>query len=182
MPSKIIYPGTFDPITYGHVDLIGRASCLFTKVIVAIAASSSKHPLFTLEERKKMVSQVLTKYHNVEVCTFSDLLIELSRIKKIRMILRSFRAISDFEYELMLANINRAMAPEIETVFLTPAEKYAYVSSSMVRELAALGGDVSLFVPKVVVQALRNKFTAKSSLTLAVGAKHGRTLPDSDRG
>lgn len=158
MSGKIIYPGTFDPITNGHIDLIERASHLFTKVIVAIAESSNKHTLFTLVERKKIVSSVLAKYRNVEVCSFSGLLIELTRKKKINMILRGLRAISDFEYELQMANINRMMEPQIETVFLTPSEKYAYISASIVREIASLGGDVSSLVPKEVKHALKNKF------------------------
>jgi pantetheine-phosphate adenylyltransferase len=158
MPGKIIYPGTFDPITNGHIDLIERASKLFTKVIVAIAASHKKHTLFTLEEREKFVKSALAKYHNVGVCIFTGLLIELSRTKKISMILRGLRAISDFEYELQLASINRMMDPKIEVVFLTPSEKYTYVSASVVREVASLGGDVSLLVPKVVQMALKKKF------------------------
>jgi pantetheine-phosphate adenylyltransferase len=159
MSGRIIYPGTFDPITNGHVDLIKRASRLFEKVIVAIAANSRKNTLFTLSEREKIVRQTLAKYRNVEVCTFSGLLIELTRDKKITMILRGLRAISDFEYELQLASINRMMEPKIETVFLTPSEKYAYISASMVREIAFLGGDVSLFVPQKVQRAFKDKFS-----------------------
>ena len=159
MSSRIIYPGTFDPITNGHIDLIERASRLFSQVVVAIAASPQKQTLFTLAEREKIVQEVLAKYHNVEVCSFSGLLINLTRDRKITMILRSFRAMSDFDYELQLASVNRLMEPKIETVFLTPSEKYAYVSSSMVREIASLGGDVSLFVPAEVQSALKSKLT-----------------------
>lgn len=158
MSGSIIYPGTFDPITDGHIDLIKRASRLFNNVIVAIATNRQKNTLFTVEERQELVTKVLAEYKNVEVCTFSGLLIELSKTKKVKMILRGLRAISDFEYELQLASINRAMEPEIETVFLTPAEKYAYISASVVREIAALGGDLSLFVPKEVQEALQKKF------------------------
>ena len=159
MSACIIYPGTFDPITNGHIDLIERASRLFDQVVVAIAANSRKQTLFSLAEREKIVHEALTKYYNVEVCVFSGLLIELTRARNIMRILRGLRAISDFEYELQLANINRVMEPKIETVFLTPAEKYAYVSASMVREIASLGGDVSLFVPPGVQTALKSKLT-----------------------
>ncbi len=158
MSGTIIYPGTFDPITNGHIDLIERASRLFTKVIVAISENSAKHPLFSLAEREETIRQVLVKYSNIEICTFRGLLVDLSRDKKVKMILRGLRAISDFEYELQLASINRMMEPDIETVFLTPSEKYAYVSASLVREVASLGGDVSSLVPEIVQQALRNKF------------------------
>lgn len=158
MSGVIIYPGTFDPITNGHIDLIERAGRLFTKVIVAIAENSQKHTLFSLIERKEIVGQVLAKYPNVEICTFRGLLVDLSREKKVTMILRGLRAVSDFEYELQLASVNRMMEPNIETVFLTPSEKYAYVSASMVREIASLGGDVSLLAPEVVQRALQNKF------------------------
>ncbi|EKD45514.1 MAG: Phosphopantetheine adenylyltransferase [uncultured bacterium] len=157
MSGKIIYPGTFDPITNGHVDLVERASRLFSQVIVAIGTNPQKHTLFSLTEREAIVHKVLGKYQNVEVCTFSGLLINLARDKKITMILRSFRAMSDFDYELQLASVNRIMDPEVETVFLTPSEKYAYVSSSMVREIVSVGGDVSLFVPPEVQRALKNK-------------------------
>lgn len=157
MKSKIIYPGTFDPITNGHIDLVERASYLFERVIVAIAVSEKKTTLFTLAEREKLARETLTKYHNVEVCTYSGLLIELAREKKVMKILRGLRAISDFEYELQLANLNRALEPKVETVFLTPAEKYAYISASMIREIASFGGDVSMFVPKEVQKALKNK-------------------------
>ena len=158
MSDSIIYPGTFDPITNGHIDLIERASRLFTKVVVAIAHSPKKHTLFTLKEREKFIRCAFIKQRNIEVCTFSGLLIELSRAKKIAMILRGLRAISDFEYELQLASVNRMMDSKIETVFLTPSEKYAYVSASMVREIASLGGDVSLLVSKEVLHALKKKF------------------------
>lgn len=158
MSNTIIYPGTFDPITNGHIDLIGRASKLFPKVIVAIAKSAKKETLFSLKEREGLAAEVLAKYKNVEVHSFSGLLVDLTRDKKTNLILRGLRAISDFEYELQLANINRVMEPNIETVFLTPSEKYAYVSASMIREIASLGGDVSHFVPDVVHVALKEKF------------------------
>jgi len=160
MVGGIIYPGTFDPITNGHIDLIERASRLFTKVVVAITANSQKSTLFTLEERESIVRESLSKNHNVEVCTFSGLLIDFARTKNVMMILRGLRAISDFDYELQLASLNRVMEPKIETVFLTPAERYAYVSSSVVREIALLGGDVSLLVPLAAQNAFRSKIKA----------------------
>jgi len=166
MSNQIIYPGTFDPITNGHIDLIERASRSFTKVLVAIATNPQKNTLFTLSERKKIAKATLTKYKNVEVCTFSGLLIKFAKEKKISLILRGLRAISDFEYELQLASTNRSMEPKIETVFLTPAEKYTYISASMVREVASLNGDVSLFVPKKVQLALKAKFSDKKDKTL----------------
>jgi len=158
MSGKIIYPGTFDPVTNGHVDLVERASKLFTKVIVAIAANPKKHTIFTLEEREKMIREVFSTFKNIEICTFTGLLVEFSRLKNTFMILRGLRAISDFDYELQLASVNRMMDPKVETVFLTPEEKYAYVSASVVREVAALGGDVSSLVPKGAQVALKKKF------------------------
>ena len=158
--SSIIYPGTFDPITNGHIDLVERAGHMFDRVIVAIAISVKKPTLFTLEEREMLVYKTLVKYSNVEVCTYTGLLIEFARTTGVMMILRGLRAISDFEYELQLANINRTMEPKIETVFLTPSEKYAYISASVVREIASFGGDVAAFVPPLVQAALVRKATA----------------------
>jgi len=155
MSRKIIYPGTFDPITNGHIDLIERASKLFDHVVVAISTNLNKTTLFTLEERKRLIIQVLKKYNNIEICTFSGLLIDFARSINTMIILRGLRAISDFEYELQLANLNRIMEPKMETVLLTPSEKYAYVSASMVREIASLGGDVSVFAPIEVQIALK---------------------------
>jgi len=157
MSNHIIYPGTFDPITNGHIDLVDRASRLFDRVIVAIAASAKKTTLFTLVERKQLAHVVLAKYSNVEVCTYSGLSVELARSKGIMMVLRGLRAISDFEYELQMANINRTIEPKFDTLFLTPAEKYAYISASTIREIASFGGDVSAFVPPEVQEALKNK-------------------------
>ncbi|EKE01750.1 MAG: Phosphopantetheine adenylyltransferase [uncultured bacterium] len=157
MPNQIIYPGTFDPITNGHIDLIERASRLFDRVIVAIAASEKKSNLFTLAEREQLAREALAKHQNIEICTYSGLSIEFARTKGVLVILRGLRAISDYEYELQLANLNRVLEPKIETVFLTPAEKYAYISASMIREIASFGGDVSAFVPVEVQQALKKK-------------------------
>jgi len=153
--GKIIYPGTFDPITKGHVDIIERALCLFDEVIVAVAANVKKDSSLSLERRFQLVQQVLKKYDRVRVEKFSGLLIDFARKQNVFVTLRGLRAVSDFEYEFQLANTNRALDHRLETVFLTPAEQYAYISSSMVREIASLGGDVSGFVPKEICDILR---------------------------
>jgi pantetheine-phosphate adenylyltransferase len=154
----VIYPGTFDPITNGHVDLVQRASRLFDRVVVAIAYSQKKTPLFSLEERVELCSAVLADIDNVEVKGFSNLLTEFAKSEGARCVLRGLRAVADFEYEFQLANMNRAMYPEFESVFLTPSEHLSYISSSLVREIAALHGDISPFVPEVVSAALVRKF------------------------
>ena len=155
---KVVYPGTFDPITNGHIDLVERACKLFDEVVVAIAASEKKGPLFTLEERVDITKQVLSHLDNVEVCGFNVLLADFVAQKKAHGVLRGLRAVSDFEYEFQLANMNRALRPEMESLFLTPSEHLSYISSSLVREIAALGGDVSNFVHPLVQQGLNQKF------------------------
>jgi pantetheine-phosphate adenylyltransferase len=152
-----IYPGTFDPITNGHTDLVQRASKLFARVIVAVAQSADKAPFFTLDERIQLASDALAKYTNVEVCGFNSLLVEFMREKNATVIVRGLRAVSDFEYEFQLASMNRHLRDDIETVFLTPAEQYSYISSSLVREIAKLGGDISPFVPSKVVAAIAQR-------------------------
>jgi pantetheine-phosphate adenylyltransferase len=152
-----IYPGTFDPITNGHTDLIHRASRLYDKVIVAVAAVSGKNPVFSLQERVALAQSVLEDYANVEVCGFNVLLVSFMRERGASVILRGLRAVSDFEYEFQLASMNRNLSPEIETVFLTPAEQFTYISSSLIREIAGLGGDVSPFVHENVVAALKER-------------------------
>jgi pantetheine-phosphate adenylyltransferase len=152
-----IYPGTFDPITNGHADLIQRAVRLFDRVVVGVAASGSKQPRFTLEERVRLARTVLSDLKTVEVCGFDTLLADFALSKGASVILRGLRAVSDFEYEFQLASMNRRLAPEVETVFLTPAEQYAFISSTLVREIAAHGGDVSAFVHKSVVAALKSR-------------------------
>ena len=149
-----IYPGTFDPITNGHTDLIERATHLFDKVIVAVAKATSKSPVFNLEERVALATDVLSNIENVEVCGFDILLVDYMKQKNATIILRGLRAVSDFEYEFQLASMNRHLSDQIETVFLTPAEQYTFISSSLVREIARLGGDVSQFVSHKVVTAL----------------------------
>ncbi|PLY16060.1 MAG: pantetheine-phosphate adenylyltransferase [Sedimenticola sp.] len=152
-----IYPGTFDPITNGHSDLIARASKLFDKVVVAIAANPGKSPRFTLAERVDLATQVLSHLGNIEIREFDSLLVNFARECDAGVILRGLRAVSDFEYEFQLAGMNRRLAPEVETMFLTPAEQFSYISSSLVREIAALGGDVSEFVHPAVATALKNR-------------------------
>ena len=157
MANRVVYPGTFDPITNGHRDLVERAARMFDHVIVAIADSQKKNPLFTLAERVALAQEALGHLPNIEVVGFNKLLAHFVRDQKANVLLRGLRAVSDFEYEFQLANMNRALAPEIETVFLTPAEHLSFISSSLVREIALLGGDVHQFVPANVVEALKRK-------------------------
>jgi pantetheine-phosphate adenylyltransferase len=152
-----VYPGTFDPITNGHIDLIERAARRFSTVIVAIHSSGSKQPAFSWEERIELARTVLGGQENVVVEGFEGLLVNFVRLHKAGIILRGLRAVSDFEYEFQLASMNRQLAPEIETLFLTPDDHYAYVSSSLVREIARLGGDVTPFVHESVVAALKRR-------------------------
>lgn len=153
--DSVVYPGTFDPVTNGHMDLVERASRLFDQVLVAVAASSVKHTFFPLDTRVSLARDVLAHIGNVEVCSFDNLLVDFMRQRGAHVILRGLRAVSDFEYEFQLASMNRNLAPDIETMFLTPAEQYTYISSSLVREIASLGGDVTPFVHSKVVAALR---------------------------
>ena len=146
MSTKAIYPGTFDPITKGHIDLAERASSLFAEVVVAIAASPSKQPLFSLEERLEMARISLEHVQNVSIIGFQGLLIDCMRRAEAQVVLRGLRAVSDFEYEFQLAAMNRRLDPSIETMFLTPSEKYTFLSASMVKEIATHGGDVSQFL------------------------------------
>jgi len=154
----VVYPGTFDPITNGHIDLVERALRLFDHVIVAIAKSSKKNPLFTLEERVDLTTSTLSHLDNVEVCGFDCLLADFVKERNATGMIRGLRAVSDFEYEFQMANMNRALAPQMESIFLTPSEKFSYLSSSFIREIASLGGDVSQFVPEIVENALKEKF------------------------
>ena len=156
--KTVIYPGTFDPITNGHVDLAERAAKLFDKVVLAIAFSEKKQPLFELQQRIELCQQALSHIANIEVCGFNNLLVDFAKSKNSNVVLRGLRAVSDFEYEFQLANMNRAMSPEFDTVFLTPAEHLSFISSSLVREIASMGGDISSFVPTVVGAALNERF------------------------
>ena len=157
MHITALYPGTFDPITNGHSDIIERAARLFDQVIVAIAANAKKQPAFTLEERIALAREALAGLDNVEVCGFDSLLADYVQQRNAQVILRGLRAVSDFEYEFQLAGMNRRLAPKVETLFLTPAENYAFISSSLVKEVASLGGDVSSFVHPQVLAALQNR-------------------------
>ena len=155
---KVIYPGTFDPVTNGHIDVIKRASELFYSVIVTIAVNASKAPLFTIEERLNMLKESLKDFNNVEVDSFDGLVVEHAKNVKAIGIIRGLRAISDFEYEFQMALMNRKLDSDITTVFLMPHEKYTYLNSSLIRNLAELKADISEFVPKTVLLALSKKF------------------------
>jgi pantetheine-phosphate adenylyltransferase len=149
-----IYPGTFDPITRGHEDLVRRAAKLFDKVLLAVAESPAKQPFFPLAERVEMAQEVLVGLPNVEVCGFNILLMHFVRDRNAQVVIRGLRAVSDFEYEFQLAGMNRQLYPEVDTVFLTPGEQYMFVSATMVREIARLGGDVGKFVQPAIAQRL----------------------------
>ena len=153
--NTAVYPGTFDPITRGHEDLVLRAGRLFDRVVLAIADSPSKRPFFSLDERVQMAKESLAGHTNIEVVGFSGLLMDFLRDQGARIILRGLRAVSDFEYEFQMAGMNRKLYPDVETIFLTPGEQYMFVSATMVREIAALGGDVSHFVNPIILPRLR---------------------------
>ena len=154
---KVVYPGTFDPFTRGHEDLVRRASRLFERVVVAIADSETKRPYFTAAERIAMTREVLRPFPNVEVLGFSSLLMKFVHEQGAQAILRGLRAVSDFEYEFQMAGMNRNLYPDVETLFLTPDEKYMFISATIVREIARFGGDVSKFVHPHVAEKLRAK-------------------------
>jgi pantetheine-phosphate adenylyltransferase len=157
---KAVYPGTFDPLTRGHEDLVRRAATLFDTVVLAIADSKAKRPFFTLDERLTMAREVLAGIKNVQVVGFSGLLTDFVRKQGARVVLRGLRAVSDFEYEFQLAGMNRNLYPEMETVFLTPSEQHMFISATLVREIATLGGDVSEFVHPTVAKRLKEKSTS----------------------
>jgi pantetheine-phosphate adenylyltransferase len=159
MAAIAVYPGTFDPITNGHVDLIERGVRLFDKLLIGIAANPAKQPLFCLQERVNLARMVLARFDNVAVHGFDSLLVDYAQQVGASVIVRGLRAVSDFEYEFQLASMNRRLRAEIETIFLTPSEHYAFLSSSLVREVAKLGGDISAFVHPKVQVALAEKFT-----------------------
>jgi pantetheine-phosphate adenylyltransferase len=154
---KVIYPGTFDPMTRGHEDIVRRAALLFDRVVVGVADSESKRPYFTTDERVAMARAVLSPYANVEVASFSTLLMDFVHAQGARVILRGLRAASDFEYEFQMAGMNRNLYPDVETLFLTPSEQYMFVSATIVREIAKFGGDVSAFVHPIVLGKLAEK-------------------------
>jgi pantetheine-phosphate adenylyltransferase len=157
MIRSAVYPGTFDPLTNGHQDLVRRAACLYDRVVVAVAANANKAPLFPLEARVDMARRVLADLANVEVMGYAGLTVDFARQQGIKVVLRGLRAVSDFEFEFQLANMSRHLAREVETVFMTPQEQYTFISSTLVREIALLGGDVSQFVPPVVAAELRKR-------------------------
>jgi pantetheine-phosphate adenylyltransferase len=157
---KVVYPGTFDPFTKGHEDLVRRAAKLFDRVVVGIADSESKRPMFTAPERIAMTREVLADYANVEVMGFSGLLMDFVHSIDASVIVRGLRAVSDFEYEFQMAGMNRNLYPEVETLFLTPAEQYLFMSATIVREIARFGGNVSSFVHPVVAARLKAKVAA----------------------
>jgi pantetheine-phosphate adenylyltransferase len=157
MTIRAVYPGTFDPITNGHEDLIQRASRLFDEVVVGVAHSQAKRPFFSMDERVSLASEVLAPYKNVTVMGFSGLLSEFVKEQSATVILRGLRAVSDFEYEFQLAGMNRRLAPGVETLFLTPSDKYLFLSATIVREIAVLGGDISAFVHARTAELMKGK-------------------------
>ena len=157
MTIRAVYPGTFDPITNGHEDLIQRASRLFDNIVVGVAHSQAKRPFFSLDERVSIAREVLSPYANVKVLGFSGLLSEFVRDQQAGVILRGLRAVSDFEYEFQLAGMNRRLAPGVETLFLTPSDKYLFLSATIVREIAVLGGDISAFVHPLTAERMKAK-------------------------
>ena len=157
MTVSAMYPGTFDPITLGHEDLVRRACRLFDKVVIAIAANPGKEPMFTLDERVDLAQHALDNFENIEVTGYAGLTVDFARQNNLQVIVRGLRAISDFEYEFQLANMNRHLTDEVETAFLTPTEKYMFISSTLVKEVAELGGNVGEFVSPKVKQALMER-------------------------
>jgi pantetheine-phosphate adenylyltransferase len=160
---KAVYPGTFDPLTRGHEDLVRRAATLFDTIVLAVADSKAKRPYFSVEERIAMAREALADVKNVEVVGFSGLLTDFVREQRARVVLRGLRAVSDFEYEFQLAGMNRNLYPEMETIFLTPSEQHMFISATLVREIAILGGDVSEFVHPSVAKRLKQKSKAEKS-------------------
>ena len=156
--KRAIYPGSFDPVTNGHLDVIGRARKLFDEIVVAVAYNDEKQPLFSLEERLSLLHQALDKIDNVRVAQFDGLLVEFAVAQKASAVIRGLRAVSDFEFEFQMALMNRKLENNVETIFLMPKEEYTYLSSRLVKEIARLGGNVSDFVPRAVAEALGGKF------------------------
>jgi pantetheine-phosphate adenylyltransferase len=156
--AKALYPGTFDPVTLGHIDLIERALHLFDEVTVAIATSESKTPLFTLEERIDHIQRIFEGNKRIKVIGFTGLVVDLAKEEESNILIRGLRAVSDFEYELQLANMNRAMSPDLESIFLTPKANLSFLSSTLVREIASMGGKISSFVDPIIEEALKERF------------------------
>lgn len=156
-----VYPGTFDPITNGHADLVARAAKIFDKVIIAVAHETGKNTVFSVDERVQFAASVLSDIDNAQVTEFEGLLVDFCRQQQATTVIRGLRAVSDFEFEFQLAGMNRHLAPEVETIFLTPAQQYAFLSSSLVKEVARLNGDVADFVHPMIHQALSERFNQK---------------------
>ena len=160
--TTVIYPGSFDPLTFGHIDIIGRSARLFDSVVIAIITNPQKSPLFTADERKEIIREIVTpRFPNVEVDVFHGLLVDYAVRKKAQVIVRGIRAVTDYEYEFQMALMNRRLAPQIETVFMVPAENYSYLSSRLVKEIAALGGSVEGLVPETVEKRLKERIKNK---------------------
>ena len=159
--KKALYPGTFDPITNGHLDLVERALALFDGLLIAVAENPQKKPLFTLGERTELLKKVLSNRQQVEIISFGGLTAQLAKEKGVTAIVRGLRAVSDFEYEFQIALMNRRLAPEVETVFLMPSEKYTYLSSTVIKDVFSHNGDIAGLVPPAVLDALKNKFGNK---------------------
>ncbi len=156
--KKAIYPGSFDPITFGHLDIIERSAKLFDEVVVSVLANSSKTALFSVAERVSMIQELVGKYPNVAVDSFDGLLVDYAKSIDAQVIIRGLRAVTDFEYELQIAQTNRVELPELDTVFLTTSLNYSYLSSTIVREFASYGGDISVFVPEQIIPLIRAKY------------------------
>ena len=159
MHKRAIYPGTFDPMTNGHLDIVTRAGCMFDEVLLAIAASPGKKPMFSLDERVALAQQATAHLDNVKVVGFSDLMANFAREQQANILIRGLRAVADFEYEMQLAQMNRHLLPELESVFLMPSKEWSFISSSLVKEVARHGGDVTHFLPPVIHQALLQKLS-----------------------
>lgn len=170
-PILAVYPGTFDPITYGHIDVVERAAQLFDRVIVLVAHNTSKAPLFSDEERIAMIREIFRGHRNITVEGFDGLLVDYARMRKASVVIRGLRAVSDFEIEFQMALTNRKMSGDLETIFLVPREQYSYLNSTIVREIARLGGDVSDFVPATVRRRLEKKFRLPGKKRANKGAK-----------
>jgi len=162
MTTRVIYPGTFDPITNGHLDLILRAANMFDHVVIGVAASPSKKTMFTLEERVELIQEVIHSHNNISVVGFSGLLVDFAKSENANLLIRGLRTTVDFEYEFGLTNMYRKLLPTLESVFLTPSEEYAFLSSTIVREVAIHGGDISQFVPENIAKAIKTKCSSSA--------------------
>lgn len=160
--KRAIYPGTFDPVTFGHLDIIERSARIFDELIVGILVNNAKHPLFSAEERVEMITDAVKHLSNVKVMYFEGLLVDFARARNAQFLVRGLRAVTDFEYELQMTQTNKVIASDIDTIFLTTSLKYSYLSSSMVRELASFGADISRFVPENVIQKITDKYKVEN--------------------